>query len=217
MKEKIFILTIILVTLGLRIIGLKNTSEIWVSFWSVLIIAVIYFIIKRYDLHWARASAIFLAVSPWLIIFSRNYFSLFGPLDIVFSAKEILQNYFSFFSPKYLFFGGIWPNSTKDVSYQGMMYLPDIIFLFFGLKELVFKEKNVIGKTVVYLFFVFPFLLSVVKGGLFFNFIAGIIMVLISAKGLSCLAEKQKKLFYPFVIIYLLFFIRFIDLYFVHQ
>jgi len=215
MKEKIFIFSVFLFALILRLINFSNNLEVLTAFLSSLMIVGIYFIIKKYDLAWARISVVFLVISPWLIVFSRNPYELFGQMKIVASPKEILQNYFTLFSAKYLFFSGIWPNSTKFLSYQGMMYLPDLFFLIFGLKQLLSKEKNIIERIVIYSFFTFLVISSIMPGSLLFTLLTGIVLVLVTAKGFASFMEKS-KIFLFFIVFYLFFFIRFLDLYFFH-
>lgn len=164
-----------------------------------------YLIIKKNDLLWAWTSVIFLVISPWLIVLSRNSNEFFGLMKVVTSPKDILQNYFTLFSAKYLFFSGRWPK----------MYLPDLFFLIFGLKQLLYKEKNIIERIVIYSFFIFPVVLSVMPGSFLFTLLTGIVMVLVTAKGFASFMKKS-KIFLFFIVFYLFFFIRFLDLYFFH-
>ncbi len=216
MKEKIFIFLVVLSALILRLINFSNRLGLWTAFLSALIIAGAYFLIKKSDLMWAGVSAVFLTISPWLVVFSRNPYSLFGRINTLFSLRIILQNYFSLFSAKYLFFSGIWPNTIKPLSYQGMMYLADAPFFILGLIRLLPKKKNIVEKAIVYSLLIFPIISSVVPGSFLISLLTGIIMVLITAKGFSSLIEKS-KLFLIFIVFYLFFFIRFIDLYFIHN
>lgn len=201
----IFIFLVFLLALILRLTNSSNSLEVLTSFLSSLIIVGIYFVVKKYDLSWAWTSVVFLAISPLLIVLFHNHYELFGQMKIVAFPKEILQNYFTLFSAKYLFFNGKLPK----------MYLPDLFFLIFGLKQLLHKEKNIIERIVVYSFFIFPVVLSVIPGSFLFTLLTGIIMVLVVAKGFASFMKKS-QIFLFFIVIYLFFFIRFLDLYFFH-
>ena len=99
MKEKIFIFLVVLSALILRLINFSNRLGLWTAFLSALIIVGIYFVIKKSDLMWARVSAVFLTISPWLVVFSRNPYSLFGRISTLFSLREVSDTGEAVFSP----------------------------------------------------------------------------------------------------------------------
>ena len=147
----------------------------------------------------------------------RNlYFNLFH-LELIDQSRGVLQRYFNYFSPKYLFFAGDWTSLRHSTPYIGYFYLPEIICLILGLTYLV-KHFNKFSALV----FIWA-LLAPIPAALSRDLVSGvrslplsIPLIMIMGVGLSQI-WRRKLIIIPYLIIYIFFFAYFIDLYLIHS
>ena len=214
MKEKIFVLGLLILSLVLRaklsleFVSLSVIAEIAIFFF-------IYLIIRKFNLLLAEISLIFFAVSPWLIVlspflFSRGWLKINPVSPIVF-----VKNYFFLFSGDYLFYKGIWPIKLQSLNYQGMMYWTDIIFIILGLKEIFLKNKRFFEKFLLISLIIFPIPASLTGNLTLYPLLLSFPLIILSAKGALSLI-KTPKFLTIILLANLYFLIRFLDLYFLH-
>ncbi|PIV00248.1 hypothetical protein COS54_03375 [Candidatus Shapirobacteria bacterium CG03_land_8_20_14_0_80_39_12] len=214
MKEKIFVLGLLILSLVLRaklsleFVSLSVIAEIAIFFF-------IYLIIRKFNLLLAEISLIFFAVSPWLIVlspflFSRGWLKINPVSPIVF-----VKNYFFLFSGDYLFYKGIWPIKLQSLNYQGMMYWTDIIFIILGLKEIFLKNKRFFEKFLLISLLIFPIPASLTGNLTLYPLLLSFPLIILSAKGALSLI-KTPKFLTIILLANLYFLIRFLDLYFLH-
>ncbi len=138
---------------------------------GALTVATIYFLIKKLRSEGeslARLTAFFLAINPWHILVSREFWQLDISLLIailsvllffrfsrgqktekvmtIFTGGALVGLFFSryltSFSSQFLFFNGGWSFLNRVFSYQGALYFPDIIFSLWGLGFLLNKKRD---------------------------------------------------------------------------
>ena len=123
----------------------------------------------------ARLTAFFLAINPWHILVSREFWQLdicllLVVLGILFffhfsrvpkteKAMTVLtggalmglffSRYLASFSTQFLFFNAGWSFLNRALSYQGTMYFPDIIFSLWGLGFLLSKKRDKLGSLIL--------------------------------------------------------------------
>ncbi len=153
-------------------------------------------------------------------------FAIFHSTPIFF-IRSIAGRYFNYFSGKFLFINGDWSNERNGVVYQGVLYYVDILFLFIGLYLLLSKERNALSNLMLFWLVVAPLPAALTRDSI--SSVRSLTMVIpliyIISVGLTGVIEftVKGKLLVKFVVlgtiifVYTVFFVRFIDLYFVHD
>lgn len=153
-------------------------------------------------------------------------FSLFHSSPVFFT-RAFLGRYFNYFSGKFLFVTGDWSNPRNGVTYQGVLYYADLIFLVFGLAILFRKKRESIENFFLFWLVVAPVPAALTRDSIssvrsFSMVIPFVFIVAVGINGTIFLISKMKTLvkrgiFALIALIYILCFLRFLELYFVHD
>jgi hypothetical protein len=145
----------------------------------------------------------------------------------VFFLRSVLGRYFNHFSGRFLFVTGDWSNPRNGVIYQGVLYYLDALFLVFGLVTLTRKKRSPLENLMIFWLLIAPLSSALTRDNISSvrSFTMVIPLVFIIAVGIQSLIDFFRK--YSFVVqcslfivlcaSYLFFFIRFLDLYFIHD
>ena len=157
---------------------------------------------------------------------NRLDFAIFHSAPIFFT-RSVLSRYFNHFSGKFLFISGDWSNQRNGVIYQGEMYYLDLIFLAFGLAYLFSRKRNLWDNFMLFWLLLAPVPAALTRDSISSvrSFIMVIPLIYISAIGINVFLDalrKEKAIVYKGVIFLLIvaygfLFVRFLDLYFVHD
>lgn len=145
----------------------------------------------------------------------------------IFFLRSILGRYFNHFSGKFLFIEGDWSNARNGTIYQGVLYYPDILLLVLGLVVLIGKKRTALENLMVYWLFLAPVPAALTRDSVSSvrSYTMVIPLAFILSVGFSNLIFFLKKInkifaitiFIAFIYLYFFFFIRFLDLYFIHD
>lgn len=145
----------------------------------------------------------------------------------IFFLRSVLGRYFNHFSGKFLFITGDWSNPRNGTIYQGVLYYADFLFVLLGLVALLGKNRKPLENFMIYWLTVAPIPAALTRDSISSvrSYTMVIPLIFIAAFGLTHLTaflQKQKPVFRYFIfttiiLIYVFFFIRFLDLYFVHD
>jgi len=141
----------------------------------------------------------------------------------VFFIRNFLTRYFNHFSPKFLTFQGDWQSPRHSAPYVGVLLYPSIIFLFTG----IFFGFSQLKKTQpITIFFIFWLLVAPIPAALTRDSVQAVRAMSLSipliyfiSLGLFCFFEKFKSNFLKIsiIILYLISFIYYADLYLNHM
>jgi hypothetical protein len=153
---------------------------------GALTVTAVYLLIKRAKNErgeaLARLTALVLAVNPWHILVSREFWQLDicllaavlgflvffrfcrnkrlekGVAVLIGSALVglVFSRYLASFSGQFLFFNGGWSFLNRVFSYQGAMYYLDIVFLLWGLSFLLSKERDTFENLILFWLLIAP-------------------------------------------------------------
>lgn len=145
----------------------------------------------------------------------------------VFFLRSVLERYFNHFSGKFLFVTGDWSNPRNGVIYQGVLYYLDAVFLVLGLAILARKKRSPLENLMILWFLIAPLFSALTRDNISSvrSFTMVIPLVFIIAEGLVAFINFSKKflpiirysLFIILAVVYFFFFVRFLDLYFIHD
>lgn len=145
----------------------------------------------------------------------------------IFFVRSIFGRYFNHFSGKFLFFYGDWSNPRNGTVYHGILYLFDILFLILGLVVLFSHKRKQMENFMIFWLLLAPLPSALTRDSISAvrSFPMVIPLVFLVAGGIYGFLEylKGKKPFFRYIIlilffaIYFLFFVRFLDFYFVHD
>lgn len=145
----------------------------------------------------------------------------------VFFARSILGRYLNYFSGKYLFFTGDWSNPRNSVIYHGEMYYLDALFLLCGIAVLFGKKRSPLENFMLYWLAVAPIPAALTRDSIssIRSFTMVIPLIFIVAMGIEGFfgyfrRHAPASLYFlsaVLLLIYSFLFIRFLDLYFVHD
>lgn len=144
----------------------------------------------------------------------------------VFFVRSVLGRYFNHFSGKFLFITGDWSNQRNGVSYQGVMYYIDLVFLLAGLAALFAKKRTSLDNFILFWLLIAPLPAALTRDDISSvrSFTMVIPLIYITAVGVVNAFNAFKKnvvlrgfCYTLYAICYLLLLIRFLDLYFVHD
>jgi len=145
----------------------------------------------------------------------------------IFFTRSFLGRFFNHFSGKFLFFYGDWSNPRNGIVNHGVLYLIDIFFLLWGLGVIFGKKRSGLENLMLFWLILAPVpsaltrdIISSVR-----SFTMVIPLIFIIATGIldfAAFLQRQKRivqysLFAILFLSYSFFFIRFLDLYFVHD
>ena len=132
--------------------------------------------------------------------------------------RGITRRYLNHLSPYYLFVAGDWTNLRQSIPYYGYFHLPEIVTIIIGFGLLISNLKSPFSKLLLAWL-----LLAILPSALSRDLVSGvrslpmvIPLTIISAIGLSQLANKKTLLLLYFFTL-TLFFVYFLDLYFLHS
>lgn len=131
--------------------------------------------------------------------------------EILDQTRGIVQRFLNHFSPRYLFFEGDWSSARHSLTYHGYFYIFEVVTILIGLT--ISRNKFL----VLWAFFaVLPSALSrdIVSGVRSLPLV--IPLVILSGLGLEKIA-KNKLLLCALCLLSLCAFIRYLDLYYVHN
>ncbi|RJR24491.1 hypothetical protein C4578_02630 [Candidatus Microgenomates bacterium] len=145
--------------------------------------------------------------------------------SLVFFSRGVLGRYLNHFSGNFLFFSGDWSNPRNGVVYHGVLYLPDLIFVIAGLGILFSRKRAPSENLMLYWLLLAPLPSAVTRDIISSvrSFTMVIPFVFLIATGmdgiLNLLSKKRFKIAgaVTFLLIYTVFFVRFLDLYFIHD
>lgn len=145
----------------------------------------------------------------------------------VFFLRSVLGRYFNHFSGRFLFITGDWSNPRNGVIYQGVLYYLEIIFLILGLGILARRKRNPGENLMLFWLIIAPLPSALTRDNIssvrsFPMVIPLVFIIAIGIQGSIDFLRKyssivQSSLFIILLTSYLFFFIRFLDLYFVHN
>lgn len=145
----------------------------------------------------------------------------------IFFARSILGRYFNYFSGKFLFIGGDWSNPRNGILYQGVMLLPEAIFLFLGLSVFLNGKRTPWQNFLFYWLLISPIPAALTRDSI--SSVRAFSMIIplcfLTASGIFSLfkwADKRDDFLkwgtdIAVVGLYLIFFARMVDLYFLHD
>ncbi|MBI2008738.1 hypothetical protein HYS82_03735 [Candidatus Amesbacteria bacterium] len=137
--------------------------------------------------------------------------------EILDQGRGVVQRYLNHFSPRFLFIDGDWSNPRHSTPLYGYLHYPEILTLLIGVYILLKTNNQLTKLLLIWL------LLAPIPAALSRDLVSGVRslpmlvpLVFISGLGLSKIfTKKLLTLFYSSTL--LLFFIYFLDLYFVHS
>jgi hypothetical protein len=145
----------------------------------------------------------------------------------IFFLRSVLGRYFNHFSGKFLFITGDWSNPRNGTVYQGVLYYVDFLFILLGLAVLLGKNRKPLENFMIYWLLIAPIPSALTRDSISSvrSFTMVIPLVFIIAIGIQSLIDFFRKyspivhysLFIILFISYLFFFVRFLDLYFIHD
>lgn len=139
--------------------------------------------------------------------------------DFTFYLKNISYRYFNHFSPEFLFSKGDWQNPRHSAPYTGVLLLPSIIFLVIGLFKSSYKKN-------INLFFLLILLFAPLSASFTRDSIQAtrsmwmsLGLVYFTSLGIETFLKKYKNIttYFLLIIIYLISFIYYADLYLNHM
>lgn len=155
--------------------------------------------------------------------FNKLFFNLFHSSPIFF-ARSILGRYFNHFSGRFLFFDGDWSNPRNGTIYHGVLYIIDFIFLSAGLGVLFSKKRNPFENFILYWLVISPLPAALTRDSIssvraYSMVIPLVFIISLGVVYFLSFSKKQNPFIHYslFIILYSLFFIRFLDLYFIHN
>lgn len=145
----------------------------------------------------------------------------------IFFLRSVLGRYFNHFSGKFLFIAGDWSNSRNGVVYQGVLYYLEAALLVIGFSILVGKKRGPLENLMIFWLLVAPLPSALTRDSISSvrSFTMVIPLVFIIAVGIQGLVDYfrkysfiiQSSLFIILLASYFFFFVRFLDLYFIHD
>ncbi len=135
--------------------------------------------------------------------------------------RGIMGRWFNHFSGRFLFFEGDWQNPRHSAPYVGMLNFLDLPLLLVGIVVLI-KTKNREASTFIFLWLLFaslPAILSRDQVHAVRSLNMLVPLVLIEALGFSSIVTKisvKRSVLFIGGAIYLIFFVYYLDAYFVH-
>lgn len=139
---------------------------------------------------------------------SPLYFPLFHS-EAYDQLRGITRRYLNHLSPYYLFVAGDWTNLRQSIPYYGYFHLPEIITILIGLIVLL-KANNQLTKLLISWL-----LLAILPSALSRDLVSGVrsLPMVVPLTIISALGLSKAKYLLPVI---LLFFVYFLDLYFLH-
>lgn len=156
---------------------------------------------------------------------SKLDYALFHSPPVYF-LRSVLGRYFNYFSGKFLFIEGDWSNIRNGTVFQGVLYYLDLLFLLIGIGVLLAKKRQPFENFILFWLVVAPLPAALTRDSIsaIRSFSMIIPLTIIIAVGLKRLFEEVKKFgiirhicYGAIAAVYLLLFVRFLDLYFVHD
>ncbi|MEK7154696.1 MAG: glycosyltransferase family 39 protein [Patescibacteria group bacterium] len=123
--------------------------------------------------------------------------------------RGITRRYLNHLSPYYLFVAGDWTNLRQSIPYYGYFHLPEIITILIGLIVLLRTNNQLTKLLFVWL------LLAILPSALSRDLVSGVrsLPMVIPLTIISAIGLSKAKYLLPVILI---FFIYFLDLYFLH-
>lgn len=143
-----------------------------------------------------------------------------------FFLRSILGRYFNYFSGKFLFIEGDWSNARNGVVFQGVLYYLDLLFLLTGISVLLSKNRKPFENFILFWLLVAPIPAALTRDSISAvrSFSMVIPLTIMIAVGLNKSLEEIRKykiikhVFCSVIVaIYLFLFVRFLDIYFIHD
>lgn len=157
---------------------------------------------------------------------NRFLFNLFHSSPVFFS-RSFLGRYFNHFSGRFLFVEGDWSNPRNGTIYHGVLYFPDLLFMLVGLGILFAKKRTPFENFILYWLMIGPLPAALTRDSISSvrSFTMVIPLIFIISEGLAGFVNLLKKhspivrysLFVVLTILYCFVFVRFLDLYFIHD
>ena len=172
------------------------------------------------NLQFVLLYILLLAANPWLMVLIREWSNI-GKINFSFTANGLtssLSRYFYSFSGNFLFFNGDWFSLGKAMGSQGVLYLADALLLAFGLVFLIRAKRDFWDNLMLCLLFLAP-LPSVIFPQNALTITSSLMifpLIFIIASGVSAMLKRDKRWLIPLTPFYLISFLRFYDLYFLH-
>lgn len=144
----------------------------------------------------------------------------------VYFIRSVMGRYFNYFSGRFLFIEGDWSNARNSIVFQGVLYWLDLLFLLLGLGVLLSKKRCSFENFILFWLLMAPVPAALTRDSISAvrSFSMVIPLSVVIAMGLKKLGDetlKFKKLRYLIfgivMVFYIFLFIRFLDLYFVHD
>jgi len=144
----------------------------------------------------------------------------------LYHLRSVLERYFNHISAKFLFFDGDWSSPRNFILYHGVFYVIDAVFIFIGIFCLFIKKRNPFENFILFWLIISPLPSALTRDSISsvrsYNMLLPLIYL--SSFGLYSFFSYIKKI--KIILItclifvvsaYLFLFIRFIDLYVVHN